>query len=122
MDQADVRASVAAFGFLTGSLHEVNLVGAAWDFDARRSVVNEALSPSSCNRKALALYNFLLSIVRRAKYETYSATRRRKPPNAFPPLRAECRLDRWSSCIRSMSDPGQSAVLNRAQTTSGLPA
>ena len=24
---------------------------------------------------------------------------------------AECRLDRWSSCIRSMSDLGQSAVL-----------
>ena len=42
---------------VTPDRDEANLVGAALDFDARRSVVNEALSPSSC-KEALALYNF----------------------------------------------------------------
>src|ERR1700732_2985735 len=34
---------------------------------------------------------------------------------------AECRLDRWSSCIRSMSDLGQSAVLTARRPLPAFP-
>ena len=79
----------------------VYLVGAAWDFDARRSVVNETLSPSSCNRRQ---YHRIIpfgsskgEIAKRIPPRVEGSQ-----PNAFQPLRGGMLTESVWRCVRSL--------------------